>query len=240
MYSAKAQLLLMHLLDHPLWSALTTVHAPIACGGELARRYPRDMGPLAAVREQTPAAYDELATLFDPGEVAVQFLSEAPKVPPSWRLVSDRPMEQMISTRMPDEPARGGGSLPAVVPLTVADVPEMIALARLTEPGPFEARTIEFGGYLGIRDGGKLVAMAGQRLAITGHVEVSAVCTHPDYRGRGYSETLVAMVARAMYGRQITPILDVLQSNVNAIRVYERVGFIVRKTLRVVVVLRSQ
>jgi predicted GNAT family acetyltransferase len=226
----------MQLLDHPIWSALTTAHAPIAVGGALARRYPRDAGPLAAVREQTPAAYDELATLFAPREVAVLFLSGAPVVPPSWRLVSDRPMEQMISTRVPELPAGARD----VVELTPADVPEMIALARLTEPGPFEARTIEFGGYLGIRDQGKLVAMTGQRLAMTGYIEVSAVCTHPDYRGRGYGETLVAMVARAMYGRGITPILDVLQTNVNAIRVYARVGFTVRKTLRVVVVLRPR
>jgi predicted GNAT family acetyltransferase len=226
----------MHLLDHPIWSALTTAQAPIAVGGEQARRYPRDMGPLAAVCEQTPAAYDELATLFEPGEVAVLFLSGAPVVPAGWRLVSDRPMEQMISTRAPESLAGGV----AVVELTPADVPEMIALARQTEPGPFEARTIEFGGYLGIRDQGKLVAMTGQRLAIPKHIEVSAVCTHPDYRGRGYGETLVSLVARAMYGRGITPILDVLQTNVNAIRVYERVGFIVRKTLRVAVVVRPR
>jgi predicted GNAT family acetyltransferase len=226
----------MHLLDRPIWSALTTVHAPIAVGGELARRYPRDMGPLAAVREQTPASYEELATLFEPGEVAVLFLSGAPVVPPSWRLVSDRPMEQMISTRVPEVPA----GCAEVVELTPADVPAMIALARLTEPGPFEARTIEFGGYLGIRDQEKLVAMTGHRLAMTGYIEVSAVCTHPDYRGRGYGETLVSLVARAMYGRGITPILDVLQTNVNAIRVYERVGFTVRKTLRVAVVLQPR
>jgi predicted GNAT family acetyltransferase len=104
------------------------------------------------------------------------------------------------------------------------DAPEMVALVALTKPGPFEARTHVFGGYVGIRHEGKLVAMAGQRLQVPGYTEVSAVCTHPDFRGRGYGSFLLLTVAQRIKARGETPFLHTFASNTGAIRLYERLA----------------
>lgn len=220
------------VLDRPIWNALTTVHAPLAEGDGLARCYPDAIGPLCAVREQSGEAYHALAGLLRGRGYGVMFLDEAPRVPAGWRVERDYAMEQMVATSVVATP---GGV--CIEKLSEADVPEMVALAELTEPGPFRVRTIELGGYVGIREGGRLVAMAGQRTAPAGFREVSAVCTHPDFRGRGYAGMVVASVADGIRARGETPFLGVRQTNVGAVRVYERVGFTIRKTLRVTVVI---
>jgi len=116
----------------------------------------------------------------------------------------------------------------------------MLELTALTEPGPFRQRTSELGGFLGIRESGRLAAMAGERLALPGFREVSAVCTHPNFRGRGYAKALVAAMVRAIVDRGETPFLTSFAANTNAIRVYESVGFTLRRKLDVVIVLPPQ
>ncbi len=122
-----------------------------------------------------------------------------------------------------------------LLPLGPADVPEMLALTALTEPGPFRERTCELGRFLGIRESGRLAALAGERLNLPGFTEVSAVCTHPDFRGRGYAKALVAAIADGIFERGDTPFLTSYAANVGAINVYESVGFTLRRTLGVVV-----
>jgi predicted GNAT family acetyltransferase len=165
----------------------------------------------------------------------VMFLAEAPQLPAGWHIVRDHRMRQMVAA----------GAVPgpegfAIEKLSERDVPEMVALAELTEPGPFRDRTIELGGYVGIRASGRLAAMTGQRTALRAlgrtYREVSAVCTHPDFRGRGYAGALVAHVRDAILARGETPFLGVRETNVGAFRVYERLGFEVRRTLTVTVV----
>ena len=121
--------------------------------------------------------------------------------------------------------------------LGAGDVVEMLALTALTEPGPFRQRTYELGGFVGIREEGRLAAMAGQRLALPGFTEVSAVCTHPGFRGRGYALALVAAVAGSIHARGETPILHTLSGNAGDIRIYRSVGFTRRRTLHLAVVL---
>jgi GNAT superfamily N-acetyltransferase len=225
-------------LDEPIWNALTTVHAYLAEGGALARRYPAAIGPAAAVREHSDEAYLELAPLLRGvgAGYGVMFLVETPPLPHGWHLHQDFPMEQMVfESSVAPRGARLEGL--SIEKLNERDVPEMVALATLTEPGPFGTRTIEYGGYVGIRQAGRLVAMSGQRLAPAGFREVSAVCTHPDFRGRGYAAALVTRVVEGILPRGEVPFLGVKQDNVGAIRVYERLGFRVRRTLRVAVVI---
>jgi predicted GNAT family acetyltransferase len=143
-------------------------------------------------------------------------------------------MEQMVCDAPP--PVSEHASI--IETLGADDVPEMVALAKLTEPGPFREGTIRLGGYRGIRENGRLVAMSGQRLSLTGFTEVSAVCTHPDFRGRGYANALVSAVAHGIYARGETPFLGVRQDNINAIRVYEKLGFRICATQYVTVVKR--
>lgn len=214
-----------HPLNHTIWNALSSTHSDFAEGYSLAKRYPRDVSPLAAVRDMTPESFIALRDLLRDSETSVLFLQERPAVPDGFEIVACIPMEQMVSIAPP--PANANAHL--IEKLTTADVPEMLELTALTEPGPFRTRTIEFGGYIGIRDGKRLVAMAGQRLSLTGFTEISAVCTHPDYRGRGYAQMLVSAVTEFIYARGETPFLGVRDNNAGAIHVYENVGFRIRQ-----------
>lgn len=224
-----------HTLDHAIWHALTSVHASFAQGDGLAKRYPIEMSPLAAVRVQSREAYNALGELLGENDAAVLFLDEPPRPPEGWRLTASL-MEQMVCIAPPEVIQQDYG----IEELKPEDVPEMKVLAELTEPGPFRRRTIDFGGYRGIRDADCLVAMTGQRLSLTGFTEVSAVCTHPDYRGRGYGNALVSAVARGIFARGETPFLGVRQDNAVAIRLYERLGFKVRRTLHLAVLKRPR
>ncbi len=122
-----------------------------------------------------------------------------------------------------------------VAELGVADVAEMMDLTALTKPGPFNRRTHELGTYLGIRRGGKLVAMAGERLKVPGHTEVSAVCTHPDHTGHGYARILMMEVMRRIRRRGETPFLHVREDNVRAIELYRRLAFETRAQVHLAV-----
>jgi ribosomal protein S18 acetylase RimI-like enzyme len=223
-------------LDNPIWNALSTRQTQFAEGDDLARRFQADIGPLAGLREQSVEAYQSLSRLFKPGDPAVLFLEEEPRLPEGWNLLKHDSLVQMICPNPPEDSAFGKASDVQWEPLGIADVPAMLELTALTEPGPFRPRTAELGGFLGIRPAGQLAAMAGQRLAPPGFTEVSAVCTHPEFRGRGYAQLLVAAVARAIHEHGETPFLTSYTHNANAIRVYESVGFVVRRTLHLAVI----
>jgi predicted GNAT family acetyltransferase len=125
------------------------------------------------------------------------------------------------------------------VNLTPADVPEMMELVELTKPGPFAARTITLGSYVGVRSGGHLVAMAGERMKFDGFTEISAVCTHPDHRGQGHSSLLVRTLVRNILDRGETPFLHIFSDNVRAASLYGRLGFARRRSLTVTVLARA-
>jgi len=223
-------------LDYPIWHALSTAHAHLALGDDLAKRYPNDLGPLSAIKDQSPEAYGSLAQLLGPEERAILFLTDLPSPPEGWRIIRCFPMQQMVCDIPPTDDHKNF----EIRTLTVEDVPEMQRLAEATEPGPFRNRTIELGGYRGIHDDGRLVSMTGQRLGLTEFTEVSAVCTYPEFRGRGYAGALVREVAQGIYKQDKTPFLGVKQDNVNAIRVYEKAGFKIRRMLHVVFLKRPR
>lgn len=224
------------VLDNPIWNALSTAHAHFAEGNGLAKRYQTDIGPLSGMKDQSPEAYRSLAQLLGPDDVAVLFLTELPTPPKELRLLQCFPMYQMICLTPPAAPQTDFH----IEKLTPGDVPEMRKLAEATEPGPFRSRTIELGGYRGIRVDGRLASMTGQRCGLDDFTEISAVCTWPEFRGRGYAKALVATVANGVFEQNKTPILGVREENVNAIRVYEKVGFTIRRTLHVTVLKRAQ
>jgi len=223
------------LLDNPIWNSLATGHAHLAIGGHighgLARRYPGDIGPLSAVQEPTSEAYADLAAIIPEGDVAVLFLEHSLEIPADWQLLRGGTLVQMVCPTVPDQPALGE----AILPIRPTDFPEMVALASLTEPGPFREHTAKLGGFVGIRVDGRLAAMAGQRLAPTGFAEVSAVCTHPDFRGRGYAQVLVAAVTRNIQSEGRIPFLTSFEANTGAVRIYQQVGFVQRRTFQLAV-----
>jgi len=224
------------VLDNPIWHALSTAHAHFSEGDDLAKRYQTDIGPLSGMRDQSCEAYHSLAQLLGPDDIAVLFLTELPTPPKELRLLQCFPMYQMICFT-PPAPTQTDF---LIEKLTPADVPEMRKLAEATEPGPFRNRTIELGGYRGIRIDGRLASMTGQRCGLNDFIEVSAVCTWPEFRGRGYAQSLVATVANGVFEQNKTPILGVREDNAGAIRVYEKVGFEIRRTLHVTVLKRSR
>jgi predicted GNAT family acetyltransferase len=114
-------------------------------------------------------------------------------------------------------------------PLTAADAQDMLALAELTRPGPFAARTVELGHFFGIRHDGRLVAMVGERMRVAGWTEVSGVSTHPDVRGRHLAERLVRRIVGGIVARGERPFLHVLATNRPALGLYRRLGFTRRR-----------
>ena len=218
------------VLDNPIWFALTTQHESLALSQGDARRYPKEVSPFAALCEPTPAAFSDLQVLLRPEERAALFTAAPLDVPKSWRVEQSRWIEQMICEVLP-----AGQALQAL-PLSAADVPEMLALTAATEPGPFLPRTIKLGRYFGIRsDDGRLAAMAGERLRLSRFTEISAVCTHPDFRGRGYAKALVTMLAAKIMSEGRMPFLHVNPDN-GAKVVYEKIGFRIRTRIRLTVI----
>jgi predicted GNAT family acetyltransferase len=220
-------------LDNPIWSALTTEHQSLARTNGLARRYPNDVSPLAALAKPTPKAFADMSALVEPNQAVALFTSDPVEVPGGWQVKRTGWMQQMVCDAATASPAVG------LHALRDADIPEMLALTAATEPGPFLPRTIEMGRYFGIRSAdGRLIAMAGERLRLDGFTEVSAVCTHPEFRGRGYGHALVSSVAARILQESRVPILHVFTEN-GAISVYKKVGFRVRRALCLTVIARE-
>lgn len=218
-------------LDNPVWHALHSHHAPLAIGNAVAKKYPPRATPFGAFAEPTDAAFEALAAALG-DQTRVGILLDEPHVPPTgWTTVTARQISQMIYA--------GGGTQPAataaIVQMAAADVPEMVALAELTKPGPMAERVLELGNYYGIREGSRLAAIAGERIHLTGYTEVSGVCTHPDFRGRGYAGQLVAFVSARIITRGETPFLHLKTENLSARRVYESLGFRWRREINLLV-----
>jgi ribosomal protein S18 acetylase RimI-like enzyme len=217
-------------LDNPAYASLCGAHARLAQVRGLARRYPADVAPFLAL-PSPPSAQDwrDAADLVAPGTYAAGRYGAA-EPPAGWRAVQAFDLVQMVEERV------AAVACAEAIPLGAADVPEMLELVAQTEPGPFLRRTIELGDYLGIRRDGALVAMAGERFRLDGWTEISAVCTKPDYRGRGLASQLVGALMTGIQLRSQRAFLHVLSTNLGAIRLYEALGFRVRQTATLTVV----
>ncbi len=220
----------IHLLDRPIWSALTTRQKAFAEGGALARRYQPAVTPFADMAEMSPEGFAALAALLTGSEIAVLFTPDPVSAPDMFKVLLAETGEQMIG--MPAESSLHGAE---IVRLGADDVPGMLKLTELTRPGPFSTRTHELGTFLGIRIGGELVAMAGERMKPGNFTEMTAVCVHPDHRGRGYAQALLAAVSRQIAARGEIPFLHVFTSNISAIALYRRQGMEIRRRLHVTV-----
>ncbi|MES5483888.1 GNAT family N-acetyltransferase [Bradyrhizobium sp. INPA03-11B] len=220
-----------HPLDRPIWSALTTRQRDLAEVSTDARRFPVAIAPFADMADMSPQSFAALGALLSGPDIAVLFTPDPVAVPPEFKVLLAETGEQMIGT-----PA--DFSLPGVeiARLGVADVPAMMALTELTKPGPFSARTHELGNFFGIRVGGDLVAMTGERMKPGNYTEMTAVCVHPDHRGRGYAQALLSAVGRQIAARGEIPFLHVFTSNVSAIALYRRQGMEIRRRLHITVV----
>ncbi|MFF4503092.1 GNAT family N-acetyltransferase [Streptomyces sp. NPDC001401] len=211
-----------HILDNPAWAALTGPHAHFAERAGRAARYPADVAPFYAVSDlDDPRAWADLASLVGPGGTAS--VRGVRRAPAGWEVVRTGQGVQLVDTGLRAEPD------PEAVRLGPDDVPEILDLVSRTEPGPYLPRTVEMGTYLGIRHHGRLIALAGERLHPPGWTEISAVCTDPDHRGRGLATRLVRAVAAGIKERGEQPFMHARATNANAIRLYESIGFTLRR-----------
>ncbi len=212
----------MELLDNPVWAALSGAPSDQVVRHGRGARFDPAVSPFGAVADpRDPAAWADLATLLAPGE---HVLVPGPGLttPAGWTGEAGLPGLQLVGHDYEGAPA------PEAVVLGPGDVPEMLDLRERTRPGPFLKRTIELGTYLGIRRGGALVAMAGERLHVPGYTEISAVCTDPAYRGAGLATRLIGAVAAGIRARGEVPFLHCAADNLAAVRLYENLGFSVR------------
>ncbi len=217
--------MLKHMHDplaNPYWGALATEQAPIAIGGPLARRFPADIIPFAGVPSPTEASLTALRELIEPGET-VLVSSETVLSHPGLRELQTLPGLQMICT--PEAQAPPEEDAP-IIELHDGDVPAMLALKALAFPGYFGPRAPSLGSFYGIRIDGELVTMAGERLALPGWREISAVCTHPAHTGKGYAASLIQRLMREHYEQGLRSFLGVAQRNTRAIALYTRLGFV--------------
>nr|WP_107474256.1 GNAT family N-acetyltransferase [Streptomyces sp. NRRL S-340] len=213
------------VLDDPVGRSLGGRHAHLARGAGRAAAYDPEVATFCSVSARPgPEDWADLARLLGPGAFADMF--SCPADPPTgWEPVFSLAGRQLIRPggARPDLPGAGPGT--GVVELGAESVPEMLDLVARTGPGPFRPRTHELGTYLGVRVGGALVAMAGERLRPPGWTEISAVCTAPEARGRGHAGRLVGALAARIVARGERPFLHVAETNTTAIALYERLGF---------------
>lgn len=216
-------------LEDPVGESLRARHAGLGRRLGRAATYLPDVATFSVVPADADAAdWDDLARLLGRDAFADMFSCQATP-PPGWEPVFVLDGRQMIWSGggRPDQLDAAHGA--DVVELGAADVPQMLDLVAQTRPGPFWPRTHELGTYLGIRDGGRLVAMAGERLRPPGCTEISAVCTAPEARGQGHAVRLVSTLVERILARNELPFLHVAETNTGVIALYERLGFSNRK-----------
>ena len=226
------------VLDNAAWHSLIGPHTEVAVGHGGARRYQSDVSVFGATDGNSAESWAALAEIAPPDGAVVIFRGDPIEAPADWKQAYDGNGFQLVApsvlSGVPQLPTvdEATGRQVSLRELAVDDVDEMIALVALTEPGPFERRTIELGGYVGIFHDDELVAMAGRRMHPPGYCEISAVCTHPDARRRGYGSIVTAHVASQIAADGETPFLHVAGHNLSAKAVYEQLGFTVRRTVR--------
>ncbi len=223
-----------HVLDRPIWTALTSRHAHLAEGDELARRYLAEVSPFIAARDDSPEALAAFARLVSPTGTQILLQADPITLPAGIATELAAPGVQMVAENLapaiPDD---------RIVRLTPADAQEMLDLALLTKPGPFTLRSQDLGAFWGIRIDGRLAAMAGERMQQDGWSELSGVATHPDYRARGLARILSLHVANLIAARGDHPYLHAWADNAVAIALYEAIGFTLRRMMNVAVVKRG-
>lgn len=224
-----------HPLDRPIWNALTGLQHACAVGAPPALRFAPELGLFAAAADESAASLEALAALCPAGGMIGLVETKEWPTPPGLRLHRSALCSQMVAEH-PTPPAETRFD---VLELGEEDAPEMLALATLTQPGPFFARTHRLGNFIGVRIDGRLAAMAGERLHVGRYREVSGVCTHPDFRGRGLAGALMPIVAARMIARGETPFLHSYADNYGAITLYERLGFRLRRPVTFTVLKRD-
>jgi GNAT superfamily N-acetyltransferase len=215
------------VLDNPVWNALMTGNSKFAKGNEYLKYFDSEISPFAAMPDVDQINWEHLGKEISPKRPVAIFSPEEVHLPSRWILIELMNVLQLVYAKLlqPEEPFL------SLIPLLKENTADMVDLAGLTHPGPFLTRTIEFGNYEGIFVEGKLVAMAGQRLHPTPYIEISAVCTHPDFSHRGFATNLIYSQIKKIKSNSGIPFLHVKADHHNTLKLYEKLGFRVRKRM---------
>ncbi|CAM4387043.1 FR47-like protein [Pedobacter westerhofensis] len=228
-----------HILDQPVWAALVTGNSNLAQGTPEAKYFDKTISPFVDVAHHDTAHFKNLYDAV-PGNRDVWMFSLQKNLDLGpWKVVDTTDTLQMVYKGLPSEAQPAKKVNPAAKhseelitrPLQDADIPAMLALTEQTKPGPFAERTFDFGHFQGIFHNHKLVAMAGQRLHPGAFAEISGVCTHPDFTGRGLARQLMQDQINRILQNDETPFLHVRLANLNAVKLYQLIGFEIRAQL---------
>lgn len=225
-----------NMFTNPIWHALETRQRRLGRFAGDACKYETDVAPFAAVSEHSAESSRQLHSLLTPGEV-VYTMGAAPVEVPGLVVKGTLAGLQMMLAARADTPS---APLIELDPLSCANTAEMVELTTIAFPGYFRIRTCEMGVYYGIRAEGRLISMAGERFAFDRYVEISGVCTHPDFTGRGYA---AALITRLMLNHRRDGWLSCLHlsaANKRAKDLYERLGFFVNREVNFHKVVRSE
>ena len=210
----------MNLLDNIMWNCLSGPHAKFATGEGSVRRYSPGFSPIAGFEDPHHPDFPTLAKYCEPGDCFYTDIWNGAE-PPGWRIDRDARMWKMVW----DAPEPAEDAAPDAIPLRSEHASQAVDLAKLTNPGPFGIRTPELGEYYGYFDGGRLIAMAGERMCAGDLHEVSGICTHPDFQGRGLAKKLTLKLVRRQMQRGKTSFLHVISTNAPARALYEKMGY---------------
>ena len=214
-----------HTLDNPIYNALNSAHSAFSSGTDQVKYYLEDIASFAGLKDNSKLDFEALYENSALESLFIVFTPAAVDIPDQWKVIAQIDMFQMIyeSKEIPT------GTDIDFVDLDKSHVNQMTALVELTQPGPFRARTIEFGNYTGVFSEQKLVSMAGHRFHPSPYIEISAVCTHPDHVGKGYACRLLSEQIKRILAKSQTPFLHVRNDNVGAIKLYQKLGLKIRK-----------
>jgi ribosomal protein S18 acetylase RimI-like enzyme len=218
---------MQHILDNPAFNALISGNSALSNGTPNVQYFSKSVSPFFGLKDNTESNFGELYNLVPPEQMLCFITPVVTEIPVKWDVLHFISGLQMVyhgEAPAPDEAV-------TIVPLSGEHIPQMLALTKLTNPGPFAERTIDFGHYYGIFNGADLVAMAGQRLHVFNYAEISAVCTHPDHLGKGYARQLLLHHIRRIKAAGDIPFLHVRADNERAINVYKSLGFETRRPI---------
>lgn len=217
------------ILDRPVWEALASNLGPIAKCTGTARSLPTDISPLAACAGGSVQSIRDFCEMIQKRDAPVLTLEKNPMI----RGGALSPVAEFAGVQMIARNVSGPKGTHLIQSLGESDVEEMLALTKLTQPGPFEKRTHVLGDYIGIKRDGRLVAMAGQRLRLPDFTEISAVCVAPEYRWLGMGAELIRYMCEHIRASGCVPFLHTFQSNTNAIELYRHLGFELRANMQI-------
>jgi ribosomal protein S18 acetylase RimI-like enzyme len=214
----------MEALENPVWEALNSIDKRFNLGDDIVSYFDETVSPFVGLSTWDDASQQYAMDILPEGRSWSVMVSEPVTFSNNINIVFSIPLYQMDCSDFIPIQLNGVD----VRPLTALNVPEMLVLTELTKPGPFLDRTIDFGNYIGLFENNKLVAMAGERLHLNTHTEISAVCTDPKHLGKGYGAHLVSILCTKIIKGGRTPFLHVRQDNLRAIEMYKRLGFLIR------------